>query len=539
MANTSRLRSEEPSSLGEALFRSAARLCLALLLAAPFSCLAVGAEARSLALVIGNDAYANVTKLRTAVGDSRAIGDQLEKMGFIVRRAQNADQRAMSRALAGFYAEIQPGDRALFFYSGHGFEISGANYLLPTDVPAARPNQVELVRDAAIPVERIIDGVRERGAQVTILVLDACRDNPFAAPGMRGAPATRGLARIDAPEGVFVLMSAGAKQEALDRLSDSADEVNSVFTRTFLRELAKPGRTLVQIAKATQVGVKQLAATIGYEQTPAYYDEVIGDIVLYQEPGAASAAAAPAPSQEAPALVASAQPAPANRPAIAAPRQQTAALTPDKTLPDALKVGGAAPIANFMRSNAGWTVTLSLPEPAAAISYRIGDKGEFKPTGLLDTLDQRTGQRMPNPSFPLPSKAQATIIEVRYQTSDGDSVGPFPIRFDPEVALFREQKQILEGMPANWVEFRDFNGTLIYFTTLVTYRCAIAELRYGLDGAKPLQRYDLPACNANDPFSVPSSAKLYLKAPSKTKAISLQITWRDGTESDISTIERN
>ena len=538
MAIASRFQSQEAVSFGEAPFRSGAsrvsRFFLAFLLAASFVCVAAGAEARSLALVIGNDAYANVTKLRTAVGDSRAIGDQLEKMGFIVRRAQNADQRAISRALAGFYAEIQPGDRALFFYSGHGFEISGANYLLPTDVPAARPNQVELVRDAAIPVERIIDGVRERGAQVTILILDACRDNPFAARGTRGAPATRGLARIDAPEGVFVLMSAGAKQEALDRLSDSASEVNSVFTRTFLRELAKPGRTLVQIAKATQIGVKQLAATIGHEQTPAYYDEVIGDIVLYDGPANAAA-----PSESAPAIVASAQIAPANRPAIAAPSQQTAALVPDKTLPDALKVGGAAPIANFMRSNAGWTVTLSLPEPAAAISYRIGDKGEFRPTGLLDALDQRTGRRMPNPSFPLPGKAQATIIEVRYQTPDGGSVGPFPIRFDPEVALFHEQKQILEGMPANWVEFRDFNGTLIYFTTLVTYRCAIAELRYGLDGAKPLQRYDLPGCNANDPFSVPSSAKLYLKASAKTKAISLQITWRDGTESDISTIERN
>src|SRR5579872_7252116 len=366
MAITSRLRSEEPSSLGEALFRSAARLCLALLLAAPFSCLAVGAEARSLALVIGNDAYANVTKLRTAVGDSRAIGDQLEKMGFIVRRAQNADQRAMSRALAGFYAEIQPGDRALFFYSGHGFEISGANYLLPTDVPAARPNQVELVRDAAIPVERIIDGVRERGAQVTILVLDACRDNPFAPPGTRGAPATRGLARIDAPEGVFILMSAGAKQEALDRLTDGPDEVNSVFTRTFLRELAKPGRTLVQIAKATQIGVKQLAATIGYEQTPAYYDEVVGDVVLYDGPADATAsAAAKDGAAPAPALIASSG-TPANRPAIASPASapiatpsagaQMAALTPDKNLPDALKIGAGAPIANFMRSNAGWTV---------------------------------------------------------------------------------------------------------------------------------------------------------------------------------------
>jgi len=73
----------------------------------------------------------------------------------------------------------------------------------------------------------------------------------------------------------------------------------------------------------------------------------------------------------------------------------------------------------------------------------------------------------------------------------------------------------------------------------VTYRCAIAELRYGLDDGKPLQRYDLPACNAKDPFSVPENAKLYLKAPPRTKSISLQITWRDGTQSEVSTIERN
>ena len=146
---------------------------------------------------------------------------------------------------------------------------------------------------------------------------------------------------------------------------------------------------------------------------------------------------------------------------------------------------------------------------------------------------------MPNPSFPLSSKASATIIEVRYETPDGGSVGPFPIRFDPEVALYREQKQILEQMPSSWVEFRDFNGTLVYFTTLVTYRCAIAELRFGLDQGKPLQRYDLPNCNAKDPFSVPSDAKLYLKVPPTTKSISLQITWRDGTQSEISTIERD
>jgi uncharacterized caspase-like protein len=503
------------------------------------------AQARSLALVVGNDSYANVMTLKTAVGDARAVGDQLEKMGFVVRRALNVDQHAMSRALAAFDAELQPGDRAVFFYAGHGFEISGANYLLPTDVPAAHINQVDLVRDAAFSVERVIDGIRERGARVTVLVLDACRDNPFAPPGTRTAATTGGLSRVEAPEGVFVLMSAGAKQEAIDRLSDSDGEKNSVFTRTFLRELAKPGLTLVQIAKATQVSVKSLAATVGYEQTPAYYDQVVGDIVLSDPESNGPVANVPqrlAQAQTTPTRqqqVAALAPDDATPQAAAPARQQVAAIMPDPKIADAVKVGGAAPVANFMRSNAGWTVTISLPEPATAISYRVGDAGEFKPTGLLDVLDQRTGQRMPNPSFPLSSRATATILQVRYDTADGGSVGPFPIWFDPEVALFREQKQILEQMPSSWVEFRDFQGTLIYFTTLVTYRCAISELRYGLDDGKPLQRYDLPKCNAKEPFSAPGDAKLYMKAPPSTKSISLQITWRDGTQSEVSKIERN
>jgi hypothetical protein len=79
---------------------------------------------------------------------------------------------------------------------------------------------------------------------------------------------------------------------------------------------------------------------------------------------------------------------------------------------------------------------------------------------------------------------------------------------------------------------------LIYFTTLVTYRCAIAEVRYGLDDGAPLQRWDLLACDAKDPFGVPQNAKLFLEAPPRTKTIHLQIAWRDGTRSEVSTIER-
>jgi hypothetical protein len=437
-----------------------------------------------------------------------------------------------------------------------------------------------------------------------VLVLDACRDNPFAGAGTRALPGTRGLARVDAPEGVFVLMSAGLKQEALDRLSDNDDSPNSVFTRTFVSELQKPGQTLVQIAKRTQVEVKTLAATVGHEQTPAYYDEVIGDVVLSDADAAAADAgpappAAPPPPAGAGAVVAGDDPQhvsgnvkteintigktqagagvtmgpgvkigagviiggkdakialanPANPPAGDDARRQlllqggagdgsmqTAMLSnPAGAGALAGGVGGRAPIASFTRSSSGWTVTLSTPEPATAISYRLGKAGEFRETGLLDVLDQRTGQRMPNPSFQLSGKAQATMIEVRYRTADGATVGPFPIRFDPDVALFDTQRKALEQIWPSWVEFRDFNGTLVYFTTLLSYRCAITEVRYGLDGADPLRRFDLPACDAQNPFEIPDGATMYIKVPPKTKSISLRVTWRDGTQSDVNTIER-
>ena len=146
---------------------------------------------------------------------------------------------------------------------------------------------------------------------------------------------------------------------------------------------------------------------------------------------------------------------------------------------------------------------------------------------------------MPNPSFPLSRDAQAGVIEVRYSDVDGAERGPFAIRFSPETALLGEQKHILQGMPDSWVQFRDFDAkTLVYFTTLVTYRCAISEVRYGFNDGKPLERYDLPACDTRRPFEVPANAKIYMKVPDTTKAINLRITWVDGTESDVVHVTR-
>lgn len=256
-------------------------------------CLAVAAPvaAKTVALVVGNDAYRNVPRLMKAVADARAMGETLTRLGFAVTVAEDLDRTAMSRALVDFDARIEPGDTALFFYAGHGFALDGENYLLPTDVPRAGPDDAELVRDASFAVSRIVERLQKRGASTAVLVLDACRDNPFARPGRRSLAGSRGLARIDPPQGVFVLFSAGSGQAALDRLSNADPDRNSVFTRVLLKSISAPGRSMVRVAKETQVAVRALAAEVGHEQTPAYYDQIVGDLVLVP---AAEGAMAPA-----------------------------------------------------------------------------------------------------------------------------------------------------------------------------------------------------------------------------------------------------
>jgi uncharacterized caspase-like protein len=225
---------------------------------------------KRLALVIGNNDYENVPKLQKAVNDAGAISQELAKLGFDVVSAENVGRRAMSRDLVELESKIEGGDTALIYFAGHGFAVDGTNYLLPVDVPAAGPGEEGLVRDASFAANGLSDRLQEKGAATVILILDACRDNPFALPGKRSIGLTRGLSRMDPAEGMFVLFSAGQGQSALDRLSDTGENPNSVFTRTLLKEMEEPGLSMVQIAKRTQSEVKQLAAKVDHVQVPAF-----------------------------------------------------------------------------------------------------------------------------------------------------------------------------------------------------------------------------------------------------------------------------
>jgi len=480
--------------------------------------------AKRVALVIGNNDYKNVPKLQKAVNDARTMGETLKKLGFSVMVAENQTRQAFSETLLAFDKAVEPGDTAFFFYAGHGFEIAGQNFLLPTDVPAATEGQEELVRDASVLADRIIERLQNKKARTAILVFDACRNNPFERSGTRAVAGSGGLAPMtQLPEGVFSVFSAGPRQTALDRLSNSDDNPNSVFTRTFARELLQPGENLVQVAQHTRRIVSEMAETVSHKQIPVYFDQMVDDVFLNgAERPQADAAKDTAKDTAKP----------------AEPLQKVAAL-PQVSVPRVPKDDSVnAPIAMFSRHNGGWTVVFSIPDPTLGISWRMGDGGDFRETGFLDTLDPRTRKRMPNPSVELAADAPAATIQVRYVDASGEMQGPFPIRFDPEAALIRDQRKILDMTATSWLSFREFNGLLVYYTHLMSYRCAIREVRIGIDTTVPNQVLKMPPCDMKDPSAIPYEAKPYLKLQPSNQFVSVELTYRDGSVSEIKSFRR-
>lgn len=241
----------------------------------------VTGDSARLALVIGVDAYQNVRLLKAAVADAGSVAATLKELKFDVVLQKDLDYRGMSRSFADLEKKIKPGDTVFFFFSGHGVAVGGVNYLLPADAPAAKAGEESLIQDQAFDVPAVVHRIQRRGARTAILVLDACRNDPFeSASDERSATEVRGLARVEPPEGVFMMYAAAARQVSYDRLNDNDTDPNSVFTRIFLEEIKKAGAKIRDVAKTTQTRVWELAKTANKMQRPAIYDEIIGELVL-------------------------------------------------------------------------------------------------------------------------------------------------------------------------------------------------------------------------------------------------------------------
>lgn len=239
---------------------------------------------KRVALVVGNDRYASLPTLLKAVNDAEAVGNTLARLGFEVILGRDLGRQGMIDKLAEFTARLQAGDTAFFFYAGHGVAVGGINYLVPTDMPAATAGSELRVRGSSIAEPDIIAEIQARGARVAVLVIDACRDNPFPRAGTRTLGNTRGLADAKPASGVFTLYSAGIGQSALDFLEPNDKNPNSVFTRVFVEQLARPGLHIADLAIEVREKVAELARKARnasgepdpHVQTPAYYDQTIG-----------------------------------------------------------------------------------------------------------------------------------------------------------------------------------------------------------------------------------------------------------------------
>jgi tripartite-type tricarboxylate transporter receptor subunit TctC len=234
---------------------------------------------KRIALVVGIDRYDNLPpheQLQKAVNDSRAVGRALTSLGFEVMSGENAGRQALVDKLDAFAQRLSQGDVAFFFFSGHGVALGGVNYILPSDIPDIEANQEIRLARAALNEHDIVSDLQGRGVRVAVVVLDACRTNPFVRTGSKGAGGERGLAPPPQVKGVFSIYAASAGQAARDRLSESDRNPNSVFSRVLVPALTKPGLDLTALAFDVREEVARVAQSAGYVQEPSYYDGTIG-----------------------------------------------------------------------------------------------------------------------------------------------------------------------------------------------------------------------------------------------------------------------
>ena len=224
------------------------------------------------ALVIGNDLYTDVSKLNNAGADAEAMAKALSEVGYQVTKHLNVNEKGFKVALRDFRAKVQGGDEVLFFYAGHGVQLANANYLLPVDI---KGDSEEQIKDDAIQLQRFLEDMQDKKTKFALAVIDACRDNPFKGQGR--AIGGRGLAPTTAATGQMVMFSAGSGQQALDKLGPKDPDKNGLFTRIFVKEMRKPGVSVDRVLRNVRNQVVEQAKSVGHEQTPALYDQSIGE----------------------------------------------------------------------------------------------------------------------------------------------------------------------------------------------------------------------------------------------------------------------
>lgn len=245
------------------------------------------AHARRLALVIGNDAYQKVTKLDRAGADAEAVAKELTAAGFEVSLHRDLSNTRFAVAVSEFYDKVKKGDDVVVFYAGHGVQTERGAQLLPVDIEGDTEFVVERLSQ---PVNGLLDSLERLQPRMSLVIIDACRDNPLRAQG-RPIGAARGLSGPNVARGQMLMFSAASRERALDSLGKDDKHPNGVFTRELVARMRTPGLPFEQLARDVQNAVEKLAATVNHKQRPLIVNDSIGDFAFYP---AGTVAAAPA-----------------------------------------------------------------------------------------------------------------------------------------------------------------------------------------------------------------------------------------------------
>lgn len=219
---------------------------------------------KRIALVIGNGAY-KVRPLNNPVNDANDISAALKRSGFQVIDVRNANLTQMRAKIREFGDQLINSDVGLVYYSGHGVELKGRNYLIPVNADIQREDEIA---DQGLDAGLILEKMNTAGKGVNILVVDACRDDPF---GRSFRSTGRGLAQMDAPKGTIIAYSTSPGKVASD--GDPKDR-NSPYTKHLLRAMQIPNIPIEQVFKEVRRSVQ---AETKNQQTPWENTSLSGD----------------------------------------------------------------------------------------------------------------------------------------------------------------------------------------------------------------------------------------------------------------------
>ncbi len=251
----------------------------------------LAARERRVALVVGNSNYRNVARLVNPSNDARLVASTLRSLGFTMvggREQNDLDKSHFDRAIENFGDQIRGADVALFYYAGHGIRERGSNYLVPVDANPTRESDVDF---QLVNSETVLHQMEDAKTRLNLIILDACRNNPFGGRGLRALGG--GLGQMQAPEGTLISYAAQPRAVATD-----GDGNNSPYSASLADAIREPGVDIVRAFNQVGLSVKQ--QTGGRQEPWLSISPLEGDFYFVKAAPTPVVAAVSTPTLEAP-----------------------------------------------------------------------------------------------------------------------------------------------------------------------------------------------------------------------------------------------